>query len=82
MLLLMCPQIARYLHTAVGVQQFLRRVSNNSLRIHCAVNPLAKAPLYESRSRNLHCATSDTRLCCAVFPFVCQPRFLYYMASL
>ena len=59
---------ARYVHTAVGVQQFLPGVSNNSLRIHCAVNPLAKTPLYESRSQNLRCGTCNARLCCAVFP--------------
>src|SRR5215813_4696915 len=47
-------ETARYLHTAVGVQQCPPRVSNNSLRIHCAVNPLAKTPLYEGRSQNLN----------------------------
>ena len=57
------PENARYLHMAVGVQQFLPRVSNNSLRIHCAVNPLAKTPLYESRSQNLNCATFLAYLC-------------------
>ena len=40
---------ARYLHTAVGVQQFPPGVSNNSLRIHCAVNPIAK-PLLIART--------------------------------
>ena len=40
---------ARYLHTAVGVQQFPPGVSNNSLRIHCAVNSLAK-PLLIART--------------------------------
>ena len=43
------PENARYLHTAVGVQQFPPGVSNNSLRIHCAVNPIAK-PLLIART--------------------------------
>src|SRR5215510_15616752 len=62
------PTNARYWHTAVGVQQFPPGVSNNSLRIHCAVKTLAKTPLYESRSQNLCCATCNLWLCCAVFP--------------
>ena len=71
---------ARYLHTAIGVQQFPPGVSNNSLRIHCAVNPLAKTPLYESRSQNLNCATFNTRLCCTVFRVCCiaPPRSARY----
>ena len=47
---------ARYLHTAVGVQQFPPGVSNNSLRIHCAVNPIAK-PLLIARTAQPYNAT-------------------------